>query len=475
MENIATGNLFAWVALLAWPVISLLFYRVRSFEEVTIWAVLGGLLLLPSQASIKIPMVPEIDKDSMACVAAMAGWLVFAPRLVRARTGFGLVEFLIVLYVATPVITSLLNQDNIIIGDRFLPGVGLYDGISALIRQCILLSPFLIGRYYLQRTKDVETILRTLVNAGLLFSILALIEIRMSPQLSTWLYGYTPAFAVEYRYGGYRPVVFMANGLTAVFFLATSFLAAVTISRGGYSNTRLPIGAAAAYLAAVIVACKSAGALVYTVVGGSVLRWSRPRMQARVAIFLVCVAILYPALRIAGFFPTMQLVNLAASFNEERAESLQIRFDQEERLLEHASQRFLFGWGRYGRSRIYEESGKDISITDGLWVVTVGQFGIAGFLGQFGLLVVPVFRSVSGLKRIEKGRARTLLAGLVLIVAITVIEQLPNASLSPWSWLLAGCLLGVSERSRSRSPRSRQLNEVPDSSGSLVGHMPERG
>ena len=98
------------------------------------------------------------------------------------------------------------------------------------------------------------------------------------------------------------------------------------------------------------------------------------------------------------------MLDAANSISEERAESLRVRFDNEQQLLERASQRFLFGWGRWGRSRIYDEYGKDISLTDGRWVITLGQFGVLGFLAEFGLLAFTVLRAASALRFAEYER-----------------------------------------------------------------------
>jgi hypothetical protein len=156
--------------------------------------------------------------------------------------------------------------------------------------------------------------------------------------------------------------------------------------------------------------------------------------------------LLYPVLRITDTFPDKFLVESAASFDKDRAASLKFRFDQERQLLEHASQRFMFGWGRYGRNRVYEESGKDSSITDGAWIQAVGQFGLVGFVAQFGLLAWSVFRASSAYRFVGTERDRVFLSVIALIVALGIVEQLPNSSISPWSWLLAGALLGRAER-----------------------------
>jgi hypothetical protein len=154
------------------------------------------------------------------------------------------------------------------------------------------------------------------------------------------------------------------------------------------------------------------------------------------------------------------MLDAATSISEERADSLRTRFDNEQQLLERASQRLLFGWGRWGRSRVYDEYGKDISITDGRWAITLGQFGIFGFLAEFGLLALPVFGAASALRFAESERDSIFLAALALIIGISIIELLPNASLSPWTWLLAGALLGRAEALRGAAQQLRRFDRL---------------
>src|SRR5262249_47623434 len=126
------------------------------------------------------------------------------------------------------------------------------------------------------------------------------------------------------------------------------------------------------------------------------------------------------------------------------------------------SQRFFFGWGRWGRNRIVNaETGRDASITDGLWILIMGQFGFVGFLAQFGLWALAVVRAGAALKSAESDRHATFLAALALIVAINLVDQLPNATTSPWSWLLAGALLGRAENALGVRAPARQARIAP--------------
>jgi hypothetical protein len=212
---------------------------------------------------------------------------------------------------------------------------------------------------------------------------------------------------------------------------------------------RQPAAGVTAYLSGVLVLCKTLGALVYGAALVLLVRFTRPQLQLRIALVLVAIALLYPTLRAADLFPNQSMVELAHSVDADRAQSLQFRFANEDQLLDRAWRRFLFGWGRFGRSRVYDDdSGRDLSVTDGRWIITMGQFGFVGFLAEFGLLALAVARAASAAKYAESIEEQVFLSALALIVAINVVDLLPNASLSPWTWLLAGALLGRAEALR---------------------------
>lgn len=172
----------------------------------------------------------------------------------------------------------------------------------------------------------------------------------------------------------------------------------------------------------------------------------------------------FPIVRGVDLFPTTLLVEAASAVSPDRGASLKTRFDQEQQLLAHASERFWFGWGGWGRNRVYDvQTGNDVTITDGHWIITMGSYGLIGFLAEFMLLTLPVFRVASALKFVESSRDKINLAGLTLILTANIVDLLPNSSISPWTWLLAGALLGRTEslyaaaRQRSTSGISKPL------------------
>jgi hypothetical protein len=440
------ANWFATVALLSWPVVAFWLYYTRPVGRATLWTILGAYLLLPVGTSIKFEMIPAFDKSSIPNLAALVGCMLATRRPIRIWNGFGVASILILMFLVGPFITAELNGDAIVYPNRTLPAESHYDALSAVVGQLLFLIPFFLGRQILRGPADNEEILRVLVFAGLCYSLPMLFELRMSPQLHNWVYGYHPhEFVQQVRDGGYRPVVFLGHGLLVSFFAMMTAVAAAAFWRTQTRVVKLPPAGVVAYLGTLLVFCKSLGAIVYGALLVPLVRFSNPRLQFRIAMVLVAVALLYPLLRAADLFPTQSILNTAEIISADRSGSLGFRFNQEDQLLTHASQRLLFGWGRWGRSRVYDEYGNDKSVTDGRWIVTMGQFGLFGFLAEFGLLALSVFRAASALRFTESAPDRVYLPALGLIVAINMVDLLPNASLSPWTWLLAGALLGRAE------------------------------
>ena len=113
--------------------------------------------------------------------------------------------------------------------------LGLYDGLSEAFAQSVQWGiPYLLGRLYIT---DLESV-RDLAT-GILMSIFAylpflLYEMRMSPQLHNLIYGYHQhLFHQTYRFGGWRPMVFMNHGLMVAFWVMSSALLAVWMWRAG--------------------------------------------------------------------------------------------------------------------------------------------------------------------------------------------------------------------------------------------------
>ena len=79
-------NWFATLALLAWPFVALWLYQTRPVNQATLWTILGGYLLLPVGASIKLAEgIPQLDKISIPSPCCSCGM----PLLCRRPCDFG--------------------------------------------------------------------------------------------------------------------------------------------------------------------------------------------------------------------------------------------------------------------------------------------------------------------------------------------------------------------------------------------------
>ena len=125
-------------------------------------------------------------------------------RILRFRPKW--VDIPMFLFCWSPLVTSLLNGIN---------GIGIYDGLSMVLGQIVSWGlPYLIGRIYFFDMEGMRELAVGMFVGGIIYIPLCWLEMRMSPQLHVWVYGYHQhAFGQALRWWGYRPMVFMQHGL----------------------------------------------------------------------------------------------------------------------------------------------------------------------------------------------------------------------------------------------------------------------
>jgi hypothetical protein len=417
-------------------------------HKALIWTVLLGHLLLPSGTYIKFPMLPPIDKASMAAVSALAIAMLMAPRLIPTpdrfpRIGRQIILILLCVILVTPILTVLQNTQPMIYGPTILPGLRLYDGFSLISQTVMSLIPFWLGLRYLNTREAHLELLRALTLTGLVYTLPALVEVRLSPQLHNWIYGFQPFdFIQQMRNGGFRPVVFLNHGLMLGIYLCMSVISAFVLYREARREQRNAFGwfAAGLWLVFVLVLSKNLGALMIAVIFGMIVFFLGRRLQITIALILAFVVMFYPMLRGAGLIPVDLVHDIALSINEERAASLKFRLDNEDTLLTHANRKPFAGWGSWGRNAIFDpESGEMTSVTDGIWLIIIGIFGWFGYVGRFGLLTLPIL--FFALRRNSFGPSY-IVPGVILVLSANLVDLLPNAGLVNYVWLLAGAVAG---------------------------------
>lgn len=436
--------------LLVWPVVAWKLYHRLDPARALIWTILAGYLLLPPATKFDFPVVPDFDKDSLPVLLAL-GLSLF---LLKDRVPFlpqgWLGQVFLLLFVLSPFVTVLANGDAIPISSGAdVPGMRAYDSVAAIANHMIYALPLFLGRRYLATPEAARALIQALVVAGLAYSLPMLIESRLSPQINVWVYGFFQHdFFQTIRQGGYRPVVFLPHGLWVAMFTLLCLGASAVFLRLGPAEVRPKQMAVFLYLALMLVICKSAGVLVYAMVMLPLILLAPRRLQILVAALVAVVVMTYPLLRGAQLIPLEAILDYARSVSPDRAWSLQFRFDNEEILLARASERPLFGWGGYARNFVHDPvTGEMLNIADGAWVIQIGTYGWLGYIAEFGLLCLPLW--LLGREALIRGAPFSAeVAGLALIFAFNMLDLLPNGTLVPLSWLMAGALLGHAERMR---------------------------
>ncbi|SIT84105.1 hypothetical protein [Pontibaca methylaminivorans] len=457
-------NILAYLMLALWPLICLWMFRRMPIERALIWSVLGGYLVLPPDTYFHLPALP-VDKFAMASIVPFMICVFVMKRRIPLLPESAPLRVLSVVFVFSIIPTIMNNGEPVfLVHNPFgaalppLPGLGYKDLVSLMIGQAVTLLPFLMAREILASPAGLRELLVALVVAGVAYSLPALVEIRFSPQINVWVYGFFQhSFEQMMRSGGFRPIVFLPHGLWAALFFFTALLSAAALTRD-MPELRQRYRMLTGYLGVILVLCKSYAALGYGLLLTPFALLGSPKLQLRIAIVLATLAFTYPAARAAQLVPLDGIVAQVAQLNVDRSRSLDFRFINEELLMERAREKALFGWGSWGRGLIYDsETGENESVTDSRWIIVFGNYGWVGYVAETGLLALPLL--LLGWHRRRHPEAMSPYAAPVaIIVAATLVDMTVNATLVPFTWLCAGAVLGHAERIAART-----ANEpVPD-------------
>jgi hypothetical protein len=439
------------VALIGWVTLVLILFMDLPARRAAITALVAGWLFLP-EASLEMKGLPDYSKSAAISVSLLVATLVFRTRNLR-KFRLRWHDAPMGAWCLGPMLSSIAN------------GLGVWDGFSAVVNNLLLWGiPYLIGRIYITDREGLREFALGIFIGGLMYVPLCLWEIRMSPQLHYMLYDVRPDFFRKLvRYGGFRPTVFMSTGLRLAFWMTVATVAGFWLWRG----TRLrqlfscPLWLLILVMVFTLVLCKTAFA--YIVLPIAVLL---PLALVRLRIswpfvILILMAPTYVALRTSGLWEAQSVVSIAASIDELRAESLQSRISHENSLSQKALQRPILGWGRWGRSRVTDEWGRDVSRTDGMWIMAFGQQGFLGVVSLLAFYVVPLLRFVR--KYPGKEWANSYVgpaAAIALVGLVNLIFNIPNNSVNP---ILTAALGGLSTFVDLRRPApKRAVPEPPE-------------
>jgi hypothetical protein len=409
-------------------------------------------------ALIDLPFA-NLGKHRIAFLSIAVALVLFHRHELLARAPlqrFPLFVLLVLALGATQTVRT--NRDPLHYGLLTLPALGARDALWMVYGSFVdAYLPFVIGQRVFKTERDLRDLFEVLSKCALIYAPLCLIEMRLSPQLSSWVYGYFPhAFDQTRRGTGYRPVIFMNHGLSVAMFLFSGFCASLALRKARAASSPSP-KQRATVTGALLLAGRSLASIIYSLVALLLIGRSSSKMLARVVLVVAIVVAGYPALRASDLIPTADIHAFFSRLSEERGSSLAFRFDQEQALLARAMERPNFGWGGWSRNRIFltwdDDGVKDISVTDGTWIIVLGVSGFVGFCAYFALLLTPVLRYLYYRGRLPRSR-QALLGALALIVAFFTLDLLPNANSDLLPLAYAGALFTLSHRlSQVRTPR----------------------
>ena len=437
---------FAHIALLMWIPAVLVLFTLLPPRRAVITALLTAWLFLP-MGGYSLPGLPDYTKLSATCIGVLIGAAMFDPvRFQQFRANW--IDLPMLMLCLSPAFASISNE------------LGWRDALSASLDETVMWgAAYAIGRLYFSDPDGVKELAVAVFVGGLLYMPLCLFEIRMSPRLHLMFYGYhqAPLFAAR-RGDGFKPLVFMQSGLMVSMWMGATALTGLWLWRSRIVTTvrGIPAGFLCAAMVGTTVWCRSLGATMLLGFGAALLFGSR-LLGSRILMISVLVAIpAYCLLRANQVVSSSVFLGLAEStVHADRAASLRVRLENEDQLTEKAMERPIFGWGRWGRSRIYDSRGRNLSLTDGLWVILLGQqggLGLAALLAAFLGPPMLLLRKLPPRLWQDPRCAPAVVLSVVLI--LYMLDCLMNAMVNPVFTVVAGALAGLVQHAATNERRS---------------------
>jgi len=452
-------NVLAYLVMGAFIPFTLASFAAFPSRKAVLVSLMTGWLLLPAAGVYVIP--PLRTKEGFICGVIFLASLLFDSASWRGSR-LRWLDLPVTVLSLVPFATAIANE------------MEAPETLSATMAGVTTYGvPYLLGRAYFGDLGSLRDFAKALVVAGAAYVPLCLFEIRMSPNLHNWLYGFgTFQFLQAVRGGGYRPTVFMVHGLMLALFMVSATLVAYWMWRTR-SPTRLlgvPIGWVALGLAITSLLLRSAGAQILLVAGILALETTRLLRSSLLVVALLVLPGAYCATRTAGWQPGQVVDFVSEAISLERADSFQFRVRNENLLIEKALQRPVLGWGRWGRNLVYDDSGRSVTTTDGLWILALGMTGILGLAALVLTFSLPVAAFIRRFPAVRWSDPRlSSAAALAVTVLLWLADSVPNAMMNPLFTVIAGGLTGVvvgrakaasNERPRAPRPTSRAAHRA---------------
>lgn len=420
--------------LILWAVVSPLLFPLLGTRRATFACFVFGWLFLP-KASYVIVGLPDISPSLVIGIGVIFGILVFdLGSVLRFRPR--LIDLFVVALALAPIWSSLSNE------------LGFYNGISGSIsfvmKWCV---PYFCGRIMIRTVADARDLVVMILLGTIVYTPFCLWEIRLSPNLSNYVYGFSPTkFLMTRRLGGWRPMVFLHHGIELGMWISMSAFFAIALwrSRSPRLIMAIPVSFIAIGLVILTVLSRALGGWVAFAIVVSAFLGIRYLPSRKVLALFVLLPALYIAGRITNVIDGEIFLNTVSVVSEKRAHSLKIRLHHEGQLADRALERPMLGWSGWGRNRIRGEYGGDQSLTDGMWVIYFGVNGFYGLIAWLGVMLGPSFLAVRAMStRLYSDRQWLPVLALVIAMPVITLDLIMNAFVGPSFIMISGAIASL--------------------------------
>ena len=442
------------IVMYGWIPFTIILFLNMPVRKAVLVSVIGGVLFLP-MSTFDIPIIPIFNKDVAVAIGLLLGEIISRE---KNRNPMRIMAFdipMIVWCFISPFFSSIANS------------LGWYDGLSAVIQNFLSWGVFYwMGRRYFSEISSLRMISISIIIGGIIYIPLILFELRMSPLLSYYLYGFFPhTWSQHVRYGGYRPIVFMQHGLMVALWMSATFSISLWMWRNKIIThiKTISIPLIVISLFVITILCKSANGwffLFLSIICYVYYRKFNSTLLFQLLLISIPAYIMVRSLNIVSIETIQQLISRI--FDDERTNSLLARLIQENLFGKKALERPIFGWGGYNRGwPIDPSTGEPITeVIDSMFVAILSTRGYIGLASMYGsMLIGPILilKSINKNNKKTKMKRDTLLENysidsivLSLIVIFYVIDSLLNGMFNPVYVLCAGALVSSYETSREK-------------------------
>jgi hypothetical protein len=438
---------FATFAIIAWPILSVILFAVLDNKRTAAMiTVIGGFLFLPVYG-FRAEGYPPYTADTAIAIGALVGILFFCPGAITQLRWSWLDLFAVVSFCGWGV-SSLVN------------GLGFNDAVLQWIDFLVTYGViYVVGRSLFATPQALKELAVGVAVATMIYMPLVIWEMRMSPRLHLNIYGFqTRSWMDAARGATWRPRVFLSISLALAVWLAASTLTMwwLWLAGGVRKVLGLPMVVLCPGGAALTYFTRCLGAFLLLVCGIACLVTVRYLGIRRALFVMPLVVAIYVTTGLgAPYVPIREWpLQMIKSVNPDKAQSLNFRFVHEAVIVEHSMERPLFGWGGWGRNRprgaeVLEFTaaggvgiGREEAITDGAWVIYLGQKGLVGLVGLWGLFVVPGAMATVWVLRLRMPLAQGApIFGLAAFCSLYSIDLLLNAFPTPALPMICGALV----------------------------------